>query len=134
MKVSFRMCLSNIISLLVCNSINRVRQRKSLLTASRIALLISSAAWLILFVCYFDIRKSSVYGKYNILIKLYKADLRISPNWLRYRNHWISYVDNAEFAPGKLNELCHSDGGGEKRIFFIETSGERCLRPRYSLL
>lgn len=35
-----------------------------------------------------------------------------------------------EFAPGKIGELCHSDGGGEKRIIFLETSGEKCLRPR----
>ena len=34
------------------------------------------------------------------------------------------------FAPGKIKELCGVDGGGEKRIFFIETSGEKCLKPR----
>ncbi|KAI9563395.1 hypothetical protein GHT06_010858 [Daphnia sinensis] len=34
------------------------------------------------------------------------------------------------FAPGKIGELCKSDGGGQKRIMFIETSGEKCLRPR----
>lgn len=38
--------------------------------------------------------------------------------------------DAESFALGKIGELCHSDGGGEKRIFFIETSGHRCLRPR----
>lgn len=26
--------------------------------------------------------------------------------------------------------MCREDGGGEKRIIFIETSGEKCLRPR----
>lgn len=41
-----------------------------------------------------------------------------------------SQFHQSEFAPGKMKELCHSHGGGEKRIFFIETSGEKCLRPR----
>lgn len=36
------------------------------------------------------------------------------------------------FAPGRIGELCGpaDGGGGEKRIFFIESSGEECLRPR----
>lgn len=38
--------------------------------------------------------------------------------------------DDKQFAPGKIDEICHSDSGGEKRIIFIETSGESCLRPR----
>jgi lactosylceramide 4-alpha-galactosyltransferase len=36
-----------------------------------------------------------------------------------------------EFAPGKIGELCQpSSCGSEKRIIFIETSGEKCLKPR----
>lgn len=34
------------------------------------------------------------------------------------------------FKPGMIGELCKSDSGAEKRIVFIETSGQNCLRPR----
>ena len=38
--------------------------------------------------------------------------------------------DSIEFRPGQIKEICSTDAGGEKRIIFFETSGERCLRPR----
>lgn len=34
------------------------------------------------------------------------------------------------FRPGMIGELCKSDSGAEKRIIFIETSAQSCLRPR----
>ena len=34
------------------------------------------------------------------------------------------------FRPGSIGDLCRSDSGAEKRIYFIETSGQKCLRPR----
>lgn len=34
------------------------------------------------------------------------------------------------FRPGMVRELCQSEPNTEKRIMFIETSGQTCLRPR----
>ncbi|XP_057376748.1 lactosylceramide 4-alpha-galactosyltransferase-like [Daphnia carinata] len=49
------------------------------------------------------------------------------PTAIVYRGN----VKAPTFQPQLIGELCESESlGAEKRIFFIESSGEKCLRPR----
>ena len=88
------------------------KRRPLLITAVRISALFISLAGLILFGCYVSVTKSSVSSESVItlcLVKINSTAVNLNPVI-------------KEFATGKIGEICHTDGGGEKRIFFMETS------------